>query len=210
MRRLDAGPILSNVRAIVRLVVLCSAASVGACATATAARPAAFPNARPADRVAAPESPAASAEAVASAPSPTVSAAATGISTTATATADAIIQTALGLRGVPYRLGGESPDTGFDCSGFVRHVFRENAIALPRTTAEQFTTGQPVARDALQTGDLVFFSTIGPGPTHVGLVIANAGRLEFVHAPADGASVRVERLETDYWQRRWIGARRVF
>jgi cell wall-associated NlpC family hydrolase len=202
------------VRAIARVVVLAGTAAIGACATATAARPAAFPNARPADRVAArdrvavPESPASPAEALPPAASTTVVAAASGISTAATA--DAIIQTALGLRGVPYRLGGESPDTGFDCSGFVRHVFREHAITLPRTTAEQFTTGQPVERDTLQTGDLVFFSTIGPGPTHVGLVIANAGRLEFVHAPADGASVRVERLETDYWQRRWIGARRVF
>jgi cell wall-associated NlpC family hydrolase len=191
LRRPIAGPILSGVRVLAAIAVVCGTAVVGACATATAARPSAFPQARPAAEADSPDS------------------LAPVVLVPPGATADAIIQTALGLRGVPYRLGGESPDTGFDCSGFVRHVFREHAIALPRTTAEQFTAGQPVARDALQAGDLVFFSTIGPGPTHVGLVIANGGRLEFVHAPTDGSTVRVERLEGDYWQRRWIGARRI-
>jgi cell wall-associated NlpC family hydrolase len=75
--------------------------------------------------------------------------------------------------------------------------------------AEQFTAGEPVTRENLQPGDLVFFSTTGPGATHVGLVVSIATVAEFVHAPADGSTVRVERLDSSYWDRRWMGARRV-
>lgn len=120
-----------------------------------------------------------------------------------------VIESALLLRGTPYRFGGATPDTGFDCSGFVAYVLGQHALEMPRTVAEQFAAGRPVSPDDLRAGDLVFFSTIGPGPTHVGIVVETGERLEFVHAPADGSQVRVERFDTDYWRRRWIGARRV-
>jgi cell wall-associated NlpC family hydrolase len=79
---------------------------------------------------------------------------------------------------------------------------------LPRTVAEQFGAGVPVRRDALDAGDLVFFTTTGPGATHVGIVTGAAAG-EFVHAPADDSSVRVDRLDAAYWRARWLGARRV-
>jgi cell wall-associated NlpC family hydrolase len=124
-------------------------------------------------------------------------------------TSQSVVQSALSLLGAPYRFGGTTPQGGFDCSGFVAYVMAQHAVALPRTTAEQFGTGRPVPRDRMQPGDLIFFTTDGPGATHVGIVV-DAGQAEFVHAPKGGASVRVERFDTDYWRRRWVGARRVF
>jgi cell wall-associated NlpC family hydrolase len=118
----------------------------------------------------------------------------------------AILQTALGFRGVPYRYGGEDPRTGFDCSGFIRFVMAQHQLTLPRTTAEQFQIGRRVAPKDIQAGDLVFFSTVAPGASHVGLAI---GPDEFVHAPATSGVVRVERLEWSYWQSRFVGARRL-
>ena len=118
-----------------------------------------------------------------------------------------ILQTALGFRGVPYRYGGESPTTGFDCSGFVRFVMAQHQLMLPRTAAEQFQVGQRVSARDVQAGDLVFFSTVSPGASHVGLAISKD---EFVHAPATSGVVRVERMEWSYWQSRFVGARRLF
>jgi cell wall-associated NlpC family hydrolase len=124
--------------------------------------------------------------------------------------ANAVIESALLLRGTPYRFGGDSPAAGFDCSGLVSYVARTNGVGMPRTVIEQFSTGQSVDRSDLQPGDLVFYSTLGPGPTHVGIVVASDRTPQFIHAPADGSTVRVERLDAPYWERRWVGARRVF
>jgi cell wall-associated NlpC family hydrolase len=121
----------------------------------------------------------------------------------------AVLSTALSLLGTKYRFGGETPEGGLDCSGFVRYVLRQHSVDIPRTVAEQFVVGQPVAQDQIQPGDLVFFTTTGPGATHVGIVINTGTRWDFVHAPADGSVVRIERFDTGYWQQRWIGARRV-
>jgi cell wall-associated NlpC family hydrolase len=118
-----------------------------------------------------------------------------------------ILQTALGFRGVPYRYGGESPTTGFDCSGFVRFVMAQHHLTLPRTAAEQFQVGDRVSARDIQAGDLVFFSTVAPGASHVGLAISKD---EFIHAPASSGVVRVERLEWSYWHSRFVGARRLF
>lgn len=114
--------------------------------------------------------------------------------------------TALRFRGTPYRLGGADP-RGFDCSGLVRYVFGQHGEPMPRTVSEQYAAGKAVTPSALQAGDLVFFSTTAPGPTHVGIVI---GGDAFVHAPASSGVVRVERLSASYWATRFIGARRVF
>ena len=117
----------------------------------------------------------------------------------------AIVGTALDLRGSPYRDGGADP-SGFDCSGFVEYVFSQHGIAVPRTVTDLYRSGSEVAMNELQPGDLVFFSTTAPGPTHVGMAI---GGDSFVHAPSSAGVVRVERLSRGYWASRLIGARRV-
>ena len=113
--------------------------------------------------------------------------------------------TALRLRGAPYRNGGSDP-AGFDCSGFVKYVFGENGISVPRSVSDQFRAGRKVDAQQLQAGDLVFFTTVSPGASHVGIVI---GGDEFVHAPSGAGEVRVERLSASYWSTRFVGARRV-
>lgn len=112
--------------------------------------------------------------------------------------------TALSLRGVPYRNGGVDP-SGFDCSGFVGYVFGQNGVALPRTVSELYRSGHQV-NGAIEPGDLVFFTTVAPGATHVGIAI---GGDEFVHAPSSTGEVRVERMSASYWSTRFVGARRV-
>lgn len=113
--------------------------------------------------------------------------------------------TALSLRGVPYRNGGDDTK-GFDCSGLVWYVFGQHGIALPRTVTEQFTAGTNVAAVELREGDLVFFTTTAPGASHVGIVV---GGDSFVHAPTSSGVVRVEHLGAAYWSTRFVGARRI-
>jgi cell wall-associated NlpC family hydrolase len=111
-----------------------------------------------------------------------------------------------GLRNIRYRRGGRTPTSGFDCSGFVRYVFRQGIGAeLPNTSAAQFRSGQAVARDALRGGDLVFFRTRGKHVSHVGIYL---GDDRFIHAPSSGKTVSVSRLTDRYWARRYAGARR--
>ena len=117
----------------------------------------------------------------------------------------ALSGTALSLRGAPYRVGGVDP-AGFDCSGFVRYVYQQHGVAMPREVREQFRVGKTVDRDRLEPGDLVFFSTVAPGASHVGIVI---GGDQFVHAPSQRGVVRVENLSSQYWSARYIGAKRV-
>ncbi len=116
-----------------------------------------------------------------------------------------IAGTALHLRGTPYRNGGADP-AGFDCSGFVSYVFAQSGLAVPRTVTEQYHQGRQVDPQQLQAGDLVFFSTVAPGASHVGIAI---GGDEFVHAPSSAGEVRVERLSAAYWSTRFVGARRL-
>ena len=118
----------------------------------------------------------------------------------------ALSGTALSLRGAPYRNGGIDPSSGFDCSGFVRYVYRQHGVDMPREVREQFRVGKNVDRDRLEPGDLVFFSTTAPGASHVGIVI---GGDQFVHAPNERGVVRVESLNSQYWGSRFIGAKRV-
>ena len=122
---------------------------------------------------------------------------------------EAVMETALSLLGSPYRLGGDTP-AGFDCSGFVRYALARHRVDVPRTVSEQYAAGRPIAIDEVQAGDLLFFSTIGPGATHVGIVLDPASDQTFIHAPSEGGAVRAERFDTAYWQSRFVGARRVF
>ena len=117
----------------------------------------------------------------------------------------ALVGTALSFRGVPYRNGGTDP-TGFDCSGFTQYVFAQYGIALPREVREQFKEGKWIPADDLTPGDLMFFSTTDPGPSHVGIAV---GGDEFVHAPSSTGVVRVEHVGSSYWSLRYLGARRV-
>jgi len=120
----------------------------------------------------------------------------------------AVAETALSFVGTPYRLGGETPRNGFDCSGLVRYALAQHHVDVPRTVSEQYAVGRPVDKRDLQPGDLIFFSTIGPGATHVGIVLDEPN--SFVHAPSEGGAVRVERFDTSYWRTRFVGARRIF
>jgi cell wall-associated NlpC family hydrolase len=117
----------------------------------------------------------------------------------------AVVDTALALRGAPYRNGGSDP-SGFDCSGFVWYVFGRHGIAVPRTVAEQYRAGRPVRGDELQPGDLVFFETRSGPASHVGVVVSGD---EFVHAPSSRGEVRMEHLAAPYWASRFVGARRL-
>jgi len=124
--------------------------------------------------------------------------------TTAASGADVVVS-ALALLGSPYRYGGRTP-AGFDCSGFVGYVYGETlGVSLPRRSEDIMRVGTELARDALAPGDLMFFNTLGRRYSHVGIYIGD-GR--FVHAPARGGRVRVERLADPYWSARYNGARR--
>lgn len=118
----------------------------------------------------------------------------------------ALSGTALSLRGAPYRNGGVDPSAGFDCSGFVQYVYAQHGVAMPREVREQFHVGKNINKDQLEAGDLVFFSTVAPGASHVGIMI---GGDQFVHAPSERGVVRVESLSQSYWASRYVGAKRI-
>jgi hypothetical protein len=119
---------------------------------------------------------------------------------------DGLVQTARRFIGTPYRWGGESARSGFDCSGLTMTVYRLNGLELPRNSRAQFRTGRPVSRDALQRGDLVFFATGRRGRvSHVGLY---SGHGKFIHAPGRGKTIRTASLSNGYFKARYAGARR--
>ena len=109
------------------------------------------------------------------------------------------------LIGAPYREGGARPD-GFDCSGLVSYVFAQRGIAVPRDVRRQAAAGTPVDRADIAPGDLLFFTTTGSGPTHVGIAV---GGDRFIHAPKRGDVVRVESMSAGYWTSRFVDARRM-
>ena len=116
---------------------------------------------------------------------------------------------ALGLVGTPYRWGGNTPDSGFDCSGLIKYVYNDAAgISLPRTTREMIVMrAQSIGQDKLQTGDLLFFATNGGSQvSHAGIYV---GEGRFVHAPATGGTVKLDSLSKAYWQKAYLNAKRV-
>lgn len=141
-------------------------------------------------------------------PDAAFAAASIGVDQPAPPAAGEVVIAALTYLDRPYTAGGESVGTGFDCSGFTRHVFAETlGVELPRTAREQAQTPllRPVMRESLQPGDLVFFNTQRRAHSHVGIYVGG-GR--FIHAPRTGARVRTESMAATYWWRRYDGARR--
>lgn len=123
--------------------------------------------------------------------------------------AEDVLFRAIGLVGTPYRWGGNTPDSGFDCSGLIGYVYRDAAgIKLPRSTREMIVMQAPnVDINALQSGDLVFFATSGGSQvSHAGIYV---GEGRFVHAPSSGGTVRLDYLSNSYWARAYLQAKRV-
>ena len=109
--------------------------------------------------------------------------------------------------GAHYRYGGDSPETGFDCSGLVAHVFeRAWGLALPRRADQQAKLGKRIRKHELEPGDLVFYNTRNAPYSHVGIYV---GEGRFIHAPRPGKRVRAENLDSPYWKARFNGARRL-
>ena len=113
-------------------------------------------------------------------------------------TAVAVAKEMLGVR---YRYGGEDPRHGFDCSGLVYYSYRRAGLSVPRVAGEQYMHTQPVYRDALRPGDLVFFRTGRRLVSHVGIYI---GRGRFIHAPSSGQRVSIDSLDEPYWRRHYV------
>lgn len=121
--------------------------------------------------------------------------------------ASELVVYAMGFLGVPYQLGGNSVDTGFDCSGFVKAVYQQTVgLVLPRKADQQAAATRAIEQNELQPGDLVFFNTLQRAFSHVGIYVGDG---KFVHSPKAGAEVRIERMDISYWKRRFDGARRV-
>ena len=121
--------------------------------------------------------------------------------------ASELVVNAMGFLGVPYKRGGNTAETGFDCSGYVRAIYEQSVgLLLPRRAEQQAAATQRIEKNELQPGDLVFFNTMRRAFSHVGIYVGDG---KFIHSPKPGAEVRVESLSVSYWQRRFDGARRV-
>jgi cell wall-associated NlpC family hydrolase len=115
-----------------------------------------------------------------------------------------LVRTARSFIGVPYLWGGNSADTGFDCSGFTMTVYRLNGLVLPRNSKEQFALGDDVGISSLQEGDLVFFAKIAGKVSHVGIYM---GDNKFIHAPGRGKKIGIDSLQKDYYRRAFVGGK---
>lgn len=121
--------------------------------------------------------------------------------------ASELVVTAMGFLGVPYRRGGNTLESGFDCSGFVRAMYQQTVgLILPRKAEQQAAATTHIEKAELQPGDLVFFNTLRRAFSHVGIYVGDG---KFIHSPRSGSEVRVEDMQKSYWRQRFDGARRV-
>jgi cell wall-associated NlpC family hydrolase len=121
--------------------------------------------------------------------------------------ASELVVNAMGFLGLPYRRGGNTAESGFDCSGFVRAMYAQTlGLILPRKAEQQAAVSEKIDRADLQPGDLVFFNTMRRAFSHVGIYVGDG---KFIHSPRSGSEIRVESMGTAYWHRRFDGARRV-
>jgi NlpC/P60 family len=118
-----------------------------------------------------------------------------------------LVSTAIGFLGIPYLRGGNNAETGFDCSGFVRAIYKDTiGLILPRSADQQASATLKIDKSELKPGDLVFFNTLKRSFSHVGIYM---GDNKFIHSPRSGSSVRIEDMRIPYWNVRFDGARRV-
>ena len=115
----------------------------------------------------------------------------------------------MGLVGTPYRWGGSSTATGFDCSGMIQFVYKNALdVNLPRTARDMAAASRKIPDNQLKAGDLVFFNTGGSSQySHVGLYIGNG---EFIHAPSSGKTIKTEKLSSPYYAKHYLGAHTFF
>ncbi len=119
-----------------------------------------------------------------------------------------VVATARQLLGIPYQYGGNTPESGFDCSGLVQYSYHQAGLAVPRTSKQQYRQAQPVSRRHLQPGDLIFFrNRYGSFVSHVGIYL---GKGEFIHAPSSGKKVAINRLDEAYWKKHYYSAGRIY
>ena len=129
------------------------------------------------------------------------------VSQSVTNKASELVVHAMGFLGVPYQRGGNTVETGFDCSGFVKAIFEQTiGMVLPRRAEQQAADTQRIDKKELVPGDLVFFNTMHRAFSHVGIYVGDG---KFIHSPKPGAEVRIESMGAAYWNRRFDGARRV-
>src|SRR4030095_4628532 len=129
------------------------------------------------------------------------------VGSTVTDRASDLVVTAMGFLGVPYKRGGTTAESGFDCSGFVRAIYQKTiGLALPRLAKEQAAATEKIDKKDLQPGDLVFFNTMKRAFSHVGIYV---GEGKFIHSPKPGAQVRVDDMGQSYWKRHFARARRL-
>lgn len=120
----------------------------------------------------------------------------------------ALLSSAVKLSGTPYQFGGRTPETGFDCSGFVSYVYAQaTTLNLPHSARAISQIGNAIPKQELQPGDLVFFNTLKSAFSHVGIYLGNH---RFIHAPSRGGRVRVEDMQQAYWKNRFNGAQRIY
>jgi len=118
-----------------------------------------------------------------------------------------VLVNALSLTGVRYQYGGRTPESGFDCSGFVHYVFKQaTSLTLPHSTLAISQIGVSIPQADLKPGDLVFFNTLKSAFSHVGIYVGNN---RFIHSPSAGGKVRIESMREGYWAKRFNGAQRI-
>lgn len=127
--------------------------------------------------------------------------------TSSDASMNEVTEYAASLIGTPYRYGGTSPGTGFDCSGFVGHVYKHTlGKSLPRSSEEMSRVGVAQKSNSLKPGDLVFYNTLNKTFSHVGIYLGDG---QFIHSPSSGKSVAIVNMKEQYWLKRYNGARRI-
>ena len=117
-----------------------------------------------------------------------------------------VVATAKTQLGKPYKYGGTSPKTGFDCSGLILWSYSQYGVKVPRLARDQAKTGKAVKKSQLRHGDIVVFRISGRSGIHTGIYSGNG---KFVHSPSSGKRIREDSINTDYWKRRYVSGRRV-